>query len=132
MSSRNAGSLIGCGEEIAFTVPSCVRDCLRNSMTVIQDVLERISIVHVEGPLRTPVSPSLQQEVEARLFRGERTLVIDLAGVNDIDAAGVGELVRVFNMAIGEGAVLRLTHVAPRIREVLQRLGLSLLLHEDA
>lgn len=101
-------------------------------MTVIQDVLERISVVHVEGPLRTPVSPSLQQEVEARLLRGERTLVIDLAGVNDIDAAGVGELVRVFNMAIGEGAVLQLTRVAPRIREVLQRLGLSLLLHEDA
>jgi anti-anti-sigma factor len=101
-------------------------------MTVIQDQLERISVVQIEGPLRTPVSPSLQQEVEARLLRGEWTLVLNLAAVNDIDAAGVGELVRVFNMAIAEGAVLRLTHVAPRIREVLQRLGLSLLLHEDA
>jgi anti-anti-sigma factor len=101
-------------------------------MTVIQDQLERISVVQVEGPLRTPVSPSLQQEVEARLSRGERTLVLNLAAVKDIDAAGVGELVRIFNMAIAEGAVLRLTHVAPRIREVLQRLGLSLLMHEYA
>lgn len=101
-------------------------------MTVIHDPIERISVVQVEGPLRTPVSPSLQQEVEARLSRGERALVINLAAVNDIDAAGAGELVRVFNMAIAEGAVLRVTHVAPRIRDVLQRLGLSLFLHEDA
>ena len=101
-------------------------------MTLIQDTLERISVVQVEGPLRTPVSPSLRQDVLARLARGERTLVINLAGVNDIDAAGVGELVRIFNMAIAEGAVLRLTHVAPRIREMLRRLGLSLLLDEEA
>ena len=100
-------------------------------MTVTQDSLERISVVQVEGPLRTPVSPSLQREVQARLSRGERTLVINLAAVNDIDAAGVGELVRVFNMAIAEGAVLRLTRVAPRIREVPHRLGLSQLLDED-
>ena len=100
-------------------------------MTVTQDPLERIWVVQGDGPLRTPVSPSLQEEVQARLSRGERTLVINLAAVNDIDAAGVGELVRVFNMAIAEGAVLRLTRVAPRIREVLQRLGLSLLLDED-
>jgi anti-anti-sigma factor len=100
-------------------------------MTVNEETLERISVVQLEGPLRTPVSPSLQQEVEARLSRGERTLVINLAAVNDVDAAGVGELVRVFNMAIAEGGILRLTHVAPRIREVLQRLGLSLLLYGD-
>jgi anti-anti-sigma factor len=100
-------------------------------MTVNEETLERISVVQLEGPLRTPVSPSLQQEVEARLSRGEWTLVINLAAVNDIDAAGVGELVRVFNMAIAEGAILRLTHVSPRIREVLQRLGLSLLLYGD-
>jgi len=101
-------------------------------MTLIQDTLERISVVQVEGPLRTPVSPSLRQDVLARLARGERTLVINLAGVNDIDAAGVGELVRIFNMTIAEGAVLRLTHVARRIREMLRRLGLSLLLNEEA
>jgi anti-anti-sigma factor len=100
-------------------------------MTVTQDPLERISVVQVEGPLRTPVSPSLQREVQAHLSRGEGTLAINLAAVNDIDAAGVGELVRVLNMAIAEGAVLRLTRVAPRIHEVLQRLGLSQLVDED-
>lgn len=100
-------------------------------MTVIQDLLEPISVVQVEGPLRTPVSPSLRQEVQARLARGERALVINLAAVNDIDAAGIGELVRIFNMAIDEGAVLRLTHVAPRIREMLRRLGLSLLVDQE-
>jgi anti-anti-sigma factor len=132
VSSRDDDAPVGCGEEFAFNVPLCLDDRLRNSMTLIQDTLERISVVQVEAPLRVPVSPSLRQEVQARLARGERTLVINLAAVNDIDAAGVGELVRIFNMAIAEGAVLRLTHVAPRVREVLQRLGLSLLMHEGA
>ena len=99
-------------------------------MTVTQDPLERISVVQAEGPVRTPVSPSLQEEVQARLSRGERTLVINLAAVNDIDAAGVGELVRAFNMASDAGAVLCIAHAAPRVRVILQRLGLFELLDE--
>jgi len=109
----------------------CASDSVK-TMTVVQDTLEGISLLQVEGPLRTPVNSWLLDEVEARLFRGERRLVINLAGVTDIDAAGVGELARAYNVAAAAGATLRITHATRRVRVVLQRLGLFELLNEDA
>jgi anti-anti-sigma regulatory factor len=54
------------------------------------------SILEVEGTLRTPLSAELRQRVQARLDRGDRRILLDLSGLSDIDAAGVGELVRAF------------------------------------
>lgn len=56
--------------------------------------------------------------------RGERTVVLSLAGVTNIDAAGIGELVRAYNLAMGAAGLLRVTGVPPRARTILDRVGL--------
>ena len=68
-------------------------------MSVVLKLHRRSSrVVAVEGPLRVPVNRALRDNVRALLRRGERTITLDLAEVTRIDAAGVGELVRAFNL----------------------------------
>ena len=88
-------------------------------------------VLSIEGPLQAPVSAALRHAVRRLIRRGERHIVLDLNQVSEIDAAGVGELVRAYNMArVAKGIV----HVAnPRawVREAIARVGLLELLNTD-
>jgi anti-sigma B factor antagonist len=70
-----------------------------------------------------PVNRALRDNVRALLRQGERAIVLDLAEVTRIDAAGIGELVRVFNVTAALNGRLRITNTSPRVREVLERAG---------
>ena len=76
-----------------------------------------VCVVAIEGPLRRPINRELRHRVRALLCRGERRLVLDLTQVSRIDAAGVGELVRAYNMTAASNGVLR---VAQQLRESLR------------
>jgi anti-anti-sigma factor len=80
--------------------------------------------VHIEGALRVPVSRDLRRNVRTLLRRGERTIVVDLARVSRIDAAGIGELVRAYNMAGAVDGLLRIVDATEWVREILTRVGL--------
>jgi len=88
-------------------------------------------VVTVEGPLRVPVNRAVRDDVRTLLRRGERLIVLDLAAVTRIDAAGVGELVRAFNLTAGANGRLRITNASPWVREVLERAGVFGLLTGD-
>jgi anti-anti-sigma factor len=85
----------------------------------------------MEGTLRTPIKSELHERVSALLHRGERRIVLDLARVSDIDAAGVGELVRLSNMAAGVRGVLLISRPTTHVRRLLDATGLSRLLIDD-
>ena len=91
-------------------------------MTAILNLCpKRTHTVRVEGALRTPVSRVLRHNVRTLLLRGERRIVLDLSAVSGIDAAGVGELIRTFNiMAAGNGA-LQVVNATGWVREMLER-----------
>ena len=80
-------------------------------------------IVPVEGPLRVPVNRALRHRVHALLRQGERIIVLDLGDVTRVDAAGVGELVRAFNLTVAVNGRLRITNASPWVQEVLERAG---------
>ena len=61
-----------------------------------------VSILHISGPLRVPLSRDLELAVHAVLRGGARRIDLNLAAVSDLDAGGVGELVQVYNLAAGE------------------------------
>jgi anti-anti-sigma regulatory factor len=85
--------------------------------------------VPLEDSLRAPLlTGDLQNTVRALLLRGERDIVLDLARVSRIDAAGVGELIRAYNMSIAADGSLRIVHATEWVREVLERLQLFELL----
>lgn len=87
------------------------------------------SILHVEGELRTPVSSELSLAVEALLVRGERRILLDLGRLVDIDAAGIGELVRVFNTTTAAGGCLVIKNPGSHVRKLLRAAGVLRLLH---
>ncbi len=85
-------------------------------------------VLHLEGPLRAPVGGDLGSRVEALLARGRRRILLDLANVTDLDAAGLGELVRVRTLAGASRGELWIRNTSGRIRELLDRAGLFELL----
>lgn len=89
------------------------------------------AMLRIEGPLRAPVDQELRSRVLGLLHSGERRIVLDLAGVPRIDAAGVGELVRVYRMAIAANGACRVVHATAWVREVLERVGLFALLTQS-
>jgi anti-anti-sigma factor len=66
----------------------------------------------------------LRHRVRALLGRGQRAIVVDLARVPSIDAAGIGELVRAYNMTTAAEGVLRVVHASVWVRRLLESAGL--------
>ena len=101
-------------------------------MNAILTACDETAVLHVESRLRVPVSTDLRHRVRALLRRGNRRILLDLAAVSDLDAAGVGELVRAYNMTVAANGVLRVAHAFGRIRELLARVGLFDLLNVNS
>jgi anti-anti-sigma factor len=85
-------------------------------------------VLYLNSPLRAPRSGALRHGVKDLLRRGEREIVLDLARVRSIDGAGVGQLVRVYNLTRAADGVLRIVHATPWVREILERVALFALL----
>ena len=101
-------------------------------MTAALDPRLPFSIVPVEGALRAPATAKLRRRVEALVGRGERQVVLDLADLSEIDAAGIGELVRAFNAVKAAGGVLQVAHASRHVRKLLQVTGVLSLLNRGA
>ena len=86
------------------------------------------SMIQVIGTVRSPAESVLCPRVQELLQRGERRVLLDLSGVSDIDAAGVGELVCAFNAAVAAGGALEIASASPRVRQVLETAGVLRLL----
>jgi anti-anti-sigma factor len=90
-----------------------------------------VSLLVLEGPLHARLGAELRQRVQTLLHRGERTVLLCLARVGTLDAAGVGELVRVHNTVVAANGRLRITNTTENVRVLLDRLGLFDLLTRD-
>ena len=85
-------------------------------------------VIHLDGALEAPLKSQLQHQVCALLRAGHRAIAVDLARVPSIDAAGIGELIRAYNMTMAAGGALRIRHATPWVREMLERVRLFELL----
>jgi anti-anti-sigma factor len=83
----------------------------------------RSAMLRVDGTLQMPVDGVLRSRVESLLRSGVRRVLLDLSGVSNIDAAGVGELIHIFNAAVAAGGVLEIADMSPRVRRVLDVAG---------
>ncbi len=89
-------------------------------------------ILYIQGPLRVPLNRDLRHRVQALLRRGAQGILVNLAGVWDLDAGGVGELVRLYNVAVQSQADVRIAETTPWVRQLLDRAGLLELLSADS
>jgi len=92
---------------------------------------DRFCTVYIDRPLLAPLKSELPARVRALLRSGERRIVLDMSGVSLIDAEGVGELVRLYNIASALDASFRIVHTTRWVRETLARVGLFELLSAD-
>ena len=97
---------------------------IKKSMTAVIELRARFSIVALEGTLQAPHTAELTRRIQALLDRGERRIVVSLSDLTDIDAAGVGELVRAYNLATAVGGELRIRNARSHVRQLLRVAGL--------
>jgi anti-sigma B factor antagonist len=93
-------------------------------MRVVEEEVGKGVSILLFGPLRAPVGGAARQEVEEALGRGARSVVLDLAHVSDIDAAGLGELVGLYTSVLAEGRLLRVVNPNSRVGLLLDVAGL--------
>jgi anti-anti-sigma factor len=101
-------------------------------MTVVLEARTYDSILHVDGALRAPLNRELRHSVEALLGRGTRAILLDLSRLSDIDAAGVGELVRVYNTSSAAGSTLGIAQPGARVKRLLDLAGVLSILAAEA
>ena len=90
------------------------------------------AVVRVDGPLRAPTNGNVRRQVQALLGQGQLRIVLSLAGVTDLDAAGIEELVQVYNATLAAGGALRIADARARVRELLRRVALLDLLEDES
>jgi RNA polymerase sigma-B factor len=83
----------------------------------------RSATLRVEGAFRSPVDGVLRSRVESLMRDGVRLVVLDLSGVPNIDAAGVGELIHIVTAAADVGGAVEITQANPHVRQVLDVAG---------
>jgi anti-anti-sigma factor len=105
---------------------------LKSAQPPVTSVQKRTSrgtpVLWLDDAFRAPVTGELRHRVHELLRRGERHIVLNMARVSSIDAAGVGELVRAHNVTVAANSVLRIAQATAWVREVLTRAGLFHLL----
>lgn len=92
-------------------------------MTVFLEECTPFSVLEVEGTLRAPIDMTFRRTVEALLRRGQRRIVLNLARLSDMDAAGIGELMRAYHMTSSAGGVLHITRRRRRVHRLLDVAG---------
>jgi anti-anti-sigma factor len=83
----------------------------------------RSATLRVEGAFRSPVGGVLRSRVESLMHDGVRFVVLDLSGVSNIDAAGVGELIHIRTAVTDAGGAVEITQANPHVRRVLEVAG---------
>ncbi len=86
------------------------------SMTIQK--LGDVSVFHCSGRITAGEENPLRTAVRSQ--SGVRAVVLDLADVTAIDAAGVGMLVSLRGWSKASGTELKLMNVTPRVGEVLE------------
>ena len=81
--------------------------------------------VRPHGDLDMSTAPILEQALRDALGRGQRSLVVDLRGLNFMDSTGLTMVTRLNNEAGHDGFNLALIEGEPRIMRLFQLTGLG-------
>ena len=89
-------------------------------MEIQKRTVGEIQILDCSGSITLGEGTSaVRNAVHDILAGGRSKIALNLAGVNYIDSAGVGELVSAFASVNNKGGQLRLLHLTKRTRELL-------------
>jgi sulfate permease, SulP family len=98
------------------------------------ETLPRLVVLRLDGGLFFATAEALEDRIRELQDGADpplRTLVLDLEGVNFIDAQGAAKLTEIEELTDAEGISLRLARVKPNVRTVLQSDGIIERIGED-
>lgn len=93
-----------------------LKEAIRLNLTM--QILGDVAVLRCNGRITAEDSEELRNAVLAP--PDVRTVVLDLAEVSSVDAAGLGALVSLRTWAIATGTQFKLMNLAPRVEEVLE------------
>lgn len=88
-------------------------------MTLTERYVNGSIVIDVKGPIRGDGATELVEGVRRALDAGQRSLVLNLAAVPAVDAAGLGSLAQALTITRASSGTLRLAGVAHRISDLL-------------
>ena len=82
--------------------------------------VDGVMVVDIVGRIVLGEGSRLRAAIDAALLSGERKLLLNLAEVNYIDSAGLGELISVHTSVKKHGGQLQVIKLTNRVRDLLQ------------
>src|ERR1700716_3999785 len=81
----------------------------------------RVTVVDMSGKISLGDGSALLRTLVRQLLAEDRTLILlNLADVNYIDSAGIGELVSAFTTVKGRGGEMKLLNLTKKVHDLLQ------------
>jgi len=89
-----------------------------------------VAIIDIAGDLRVPAEDprALREKVIAVLLRGEHRILLNFANLQFMDSSCLGEIVESYKATASSGGVLKLAHIGPHLRSVLETTALDKIL----
>jgi anti-anti-sigma factor len=97
-----------------------------SEMCIRQWSSREVTVIDIRGHLRVDTVLALRKCVSAVLRRGHRKLVLNVAHVTALDAAGLGEIVHVHALTRDVNGHMKLVSHRPAVQELLIRTRLLL------
>jgi anti-sigma B factor antagonist len=102
-------------------------------MEIEQRSFHRADLIAVQGRLDAASAPDLQQAIEELFRKGRCRIVLDMEGLDHISSAGLRVLIdarrraREWKLTDLEGGDVRIASLPPRIKEVFDLTGMTVL-----
>jgi anti-anti-sigma factor len=113
-----------------MAVPTTVK---RTGLQISQHHQDRQMLLMAEGKLTVTTISQMEQAVSSALRSGVSSVILDLSGIRDADASGIGVLVKMYDQAFHQGVDLRFVVPPGCLAELIElaRLGHILPLFPD-
>ena len=80
-----------------------------------------VAVVDLDGRITLGESTGiLRDTLRSLLAQGNKSIVLNMAGVGYVDSAGLGELVGVYTTAKNQGGSVKLLHLQKKLNDLLQ------------
>jgi len=90
------------------------------SLTIEPREVSHVTILDVHGRIVLGDEiHTLRDEIHGLIDRGQKKIILNLAGVDYIDSSGVGELVGCFTTVRNAGGELKLLNLTQKVHDVL-------------
>jgi anti-sigma B factor antagonist len=89
-------------------------------MTINEHIVGDVAVIDIKGRVTFGEGAELlRDKVNSLLHQGHRKLLLNLASVDYVDSAGLGEIVGTFATVRRQGGALKLLGLTSRIRDLL-------------